>query len=81
MDNTEKDKNENPFKGLESDQQPASHIKDKVMASVNFSNMLVDITELFTSNMASSVTGLFKIKVPNGEDKDQNDSHQNDNNE
>ena len=63
----EKEKDHNPFKELESDQQPPAHIKDKVMASVNFSNMLVDITELFTSNLASSVTGLFKIKNENGE--------------
>lgn len=67
MENEEK--NINPFKGLESDHQPPSHIKDKVMASVNFSNMLLDITELFTSNMASSVTGLFKIKDLGGEEK------------
>lgn len=52
----------NPFKGIESTNEVPPHMKDKVMSSVNFSNMLLDITELFTGNMASSVTGLFKIK-------------------
>ncbi len=62
MEKDEKEITNNPFKGLESDQQPPTKIKDKVMASVNFSNMLIDITELFTGNMAGSLGGLFKLK-------------------
>lgn len=68
MENQEEEKNKNPFKELESNHQPPAHMKDKVMSSVNFSNMLLDITELFTSNMANSVTGLFKIKNDNEDD-------------
>lgn len=62
MNENEDKKVENPFKKLEPNQEVPPHLKDKVMGSVNFSNLLGDLAELFTSNMANSLTGLFKVK-------------------
>lgn len=62
----------NPFKSLEGDEKVPEGLKDKVMSSVNFSNMLLDITELFTTNMANSVGSLFKVESIK-EDKSKDD--------
>ncbi|MBL7870064.1 MAG: hypothetical protein JNM78_00525 [Cyclobacteriaceae bacterium] len=64
----------NPFKLLEGDEKVPENLKDKVMSSINFSNMLLDITELFTTNMASSVGSLFKVdSIGEKEEKNKDD--------
>lgn len=69
METADNKPSSNPFKALEGNESVPEGLKQKVMTSVNFSNMLLDITELFTSNMASSVETLFKTSLPDKKDK------------
>lgn len=66
----EKIKEHNPFKAMESSTDVPENLKSKVMASINFSTMLMDIGELFTVKIGETFEKLFKIDPPVGETKE-----------
>jgi hypothetical protein len=48
------EKKKNPFKELETDHELSPSVKKKVMASVAFTNLIGDFTELFTARLATT---------------------------
>lgn len=56
----------NPFKEL-SDSLPPSELKEKVMHSVEMSQLILDVADLFVVKMGKTVSQLFKTN-PNDQD-------------
>ncbi|MEQ9439607.1 MAG: hypothetical protein RIG62_11195 [Cyclobacteriaceae bacterium] len=57
----------NPFKKLEEEHKAPEGLKEKVIASVEISQVLMEIADLFTEKMGRTVLDLFKTKL---DDKD-----------
>lgn len=58
----------NPFKQIKSSEQVPNDLKEQVMQSVDFAQVLMSIAELFSVNYVQSLGKLFK--TGNDEDKD-----------
>ena len=52
---------ENPFKKLESTEQAPPGLEKKVMSSVNLSQLIINMSDLFVVKMGETLGGLFKI--------------------
>nr|WKN38789.1 hypothetical protein K4G66_08745 [Tunicatimonas sp. TK19036] len=52
----------NPFKEMEEEHKAPEGLRNKVMTSVEISQLLMDMADLFTDKMGRSVLGLFKTK-------------------
>lgn len=55
-------KNQNPFKKIKGDQTPSPKLKNKVLESIKLSQLLINITELFTLSLGSSAKELIDKK-------------------
>ncbi len=55
----------NTFKELESNEQAPEGLKNKVMSSINFSRLIMDISDLFIGKMGETLEGLFKTEKKN----------------
>ncbi len=51
---------DNPFKALESKETIPEHLKKEVMSSINLSQLILDVSDLFLGKMGDTITGLFK---------------------
>ena len=74
---------ENPFQKLgHPPQEVPKELRQKVMDDINAVKLLMDLTDLFSMNYASSIESMFKTnKRPNRKDKnDENNSNNNDSN-
>ena len=60
----------NPFKAMESGTDVPEHLKSKVMSSIHFSTLLLDIGELFTVKIGETFGKLFRIGSPDQKRKD-----------
>ncbi len=56
-----KDTAKNPFKQLEEEPLPEK-LKDKVMTSIEMSQLMMDVADLFMVKMGKTFSGLFKTK-------------------
>ncbi len=53
--------NDNPFKQLAEEPVPDT-LKEKVMSSIEMSQLMIDMADLFVVKMGKTVTELFKTK-------------------
>ena len=60
-------KEPNPFRQLEEESPAPEHLKDKVMTSVELSQLIGDIADLFVDKMGKTALGLFKLDDDNPE--------------
>ena len=65
--------NTNPFKKLEETHQVPRALKERVMTSVELSQLLGDIADLFTDKMGKAAIDLFKTDGT-GPDSDTNNN-------
>ncbi|WKN41767.1 hypothetical protein [Tunicatimonas pelagia] len=52
----------NPFKKLEEANPAPERLKQKVMESVEFSQLMIEMADLFTDKMGKTMLDLFKTK-------------------
>lgn len=72
-----KTENQNPFKELENSTEIPPELRTKVMASVDFSRLLINLSDLFTVKIAETVRELFKIEIPKEKNTVESDEDQN----
>ncbi|MEA3494842.1 MAG: hypothetical protein U9R42_02285 [Bacteroidota bacterium] len=58
-------KKNNPFKKIESQEKIPDEVKDKLMRSIHFSQLLTNIFDLFTVKMGETASELFIAKENN----------------
>lgn len=51
---------ENPFKTIEPEENIPENMKKEVMASINLSQLILDVSDLFLGKMGDTLSGLFK---------------------
>ena len=61
----------NPFKALENTHEAPPALKERVMTSVELSQLVAEIAELFTGNMGRTALTLFETDTE-GPDPDRN---------
>ena len=54
-------KETNPFQQLEKEHPAPEHLKEKVMTSVELSQLIGDIADLFVDKMGQTALNLFKL--------------------
>ena len=64
-------KETNPFQQLEEEYPAPEHLKEKVMTSVELSQLIGDIADLFVDKMGKTALNLFKL---DDEDSEKNQS-------
>lgn len=55
----------NPFKELEEEHQAPESLKKKVMESIEISQLLIEVADLFSDKMGKTMLGLFKTNSEN----------------
>ena len=58
----------NPFKKLEESHRPPPVLRERVMTSVELSQLLMEVTDLFTDKMGRTALDLFKTDQDNSSD-------------
>lgn len=58
----------NPFKKLEKVHRAPEALKERVMTSIDLSQLLVEITDLFTDKMGKTALHLFKTDTEEPDD-------------